>query len=52
MRSLAYACERWTSTYLLLLRFVLFVPITLAGLVLLVVRYGGWGRLRAAGESA
>ncbi len=39
-------------TYLLLLRFVLFVPITLAGLVLLVVRYGGWGRLRAAGESA
>jgi uncharacterized membrane protein YbhN (UPF0104 family) len=34
-------------SYLLLLRFVLIVPITLAGLVLLVVRYGGWARLRA-----
>lgn len=34
-------------SYLLLLRFVLFVPITLAGLVLLVVRYGGWSRLRS-----
>ena len=36
--------------YLLLLRFVLFVPITLAGLGLLVARYGGWSRFRAAGE--
>lgn len=35
-------------SYLLLLRFILFVPITLVGLVLLVVRYGGWSRLRAA----
>jgi glycosyltransferase 2 family protein len=34
-------------SYLILLRFVLFVPITLVGLVLLVVRYGGWSRLRA-----
>jgi uncharacterized membrane protein YbhN (UPF0104 family) len=34
-------------SYLLLLRFVLFVPLTLVGLVLLVVRYGGWQRLRA-----
>lgn len=34
-------------SYLILLRFVLFVPITLVGLVLLVVRYGGWARLRA-----
>jgi glycosyltransferase 2 family protein len=34
-------------SYLLLVRFVLFVPLTLAGLVLLVVRYGGWTRLRA-----
>lgn len=32
--------------YLLLLRFVLFVPITVLGLVLLVTRYGGLGRLR------
>lgn len=34
--------------YLVLLRFVLFVPITLVGLVFLVARYGGWSRLRAA----
>jgi glycosyltransferase 2 family protein len=34
-------------SYLLLLRFVLFVPITIVGLVLLVVRYGGWSRLRS-----
>ena len=33
-------------SYLLLLRFVLFVPITLVGLVLLVVRYGGWAKTR------
>jgi glycosyltransferase 2 family protein len=35
-------------SYLLLLRFVLFVPITVVGLVLLVTRYGGWARLRNA----
>jgi uncharacterized protein (TIRG00374 family) len=35
-------------SYLLLLRFVLFVPITAVGLIVLVVRYGGWSRLRAA----
>jgi uncharacterized membrane protein YbhN (UPF0104 family) len=35
-------------SYLLLLRFVLFVPITLVGLVVLLVRYGGWSRLRTA----
>jgi hypothetical protein len=35
-------------SYLLLLRFLLFVPITLVGLVVLVTRYGGWSRLRAA----
>ena len=34
--------------YLLLLRFVLFVPITVVGLIMLVTRYGGWSRLRAA----
>ena len=34
-------------SFLLLVRFVLFVPITLVGLVLLVTRYGGWARLRA-----
>ena len=35
-------------SYLLLLRFVLFVPITLVGLAFLVTRYGGWSRLRTA----
>ncbi len=35
-------------SYLVLLRFVLFVPITLVGLALLVTRYGGWSRYRAA----
>ena len=35
-------------SYLLLLRFLLFVPITVVGLVVLVTRYGGWSRLRAA----
>jgi uncharacterized membrane protein YbhN (UPF0104 family) len=33
-------------SYVILLRFVLYVPITLVGLVVLVVRYGGWARLR------
>jgi glycosyltransferase 2 family protein len=35
-------------SYLLLLRFVLYVPITVVGFVVLVTRYGGWSRLRAA----
>lgn len=35
-------------TYLLLLRFVLYVPITIVGLIVLVSRYGGWARLRQA----
>jgi glycosyltransferase 2 family protein len=35
-------------SYVLMLRFVLYVPITVVGLVILVVRYGGWSRLRAA----
>jgi uncharacterized membrane protein YbhN (UPF0104 family) len=34
-------------SYLLLLRFVLLVPITGVGLVLAVVRYGGWRQLRS-----
>jgi glycosyltransferase 2 family protein len=34
--------------YLLMLRFVLIVPITVAGFVLLVTRYGGLRRLRRA----
>jgi uncharacterized protein (TIRG00374 family) len=39
-------------SYLLLLRFVLFVPITVVGLGLLVVRYGGLSRIRAARAAA
>jgi uncharacterized membrane protein YbhN (UPF0104 family) len=39
-------------SYLLLLRFVLFIPITLVGFVLLVVRYGGLSRIRAARAAA
>jgi uncharacterized membrane protein YbhN (UPF0104 family) len=35
-------------SYLVLLRFVLFVPITLVGFAFLVTRYGGWSRLKAA----
>ena len=34
--------------YLVMLRFVIVVPITAVGLVLLVTRYGGLGRLRSA----
>ena len=34
-------------TYMLLLRFVLYIPITIVGLVILVTRYGGWSRLRS-----
>lgn len=33
-------------TYLVLLRFVLFVPITLVGLFFLATRYGGWSQIR------
>jgi len=36
------------TSYLLLLRFVLYVPITIVGLLILVLRYGGWARLREA----
>lgn len=35
-------------SYVILLRFVLYVPITVVGLVILVTRYGGWSRLRSA----
>jgi uncharacterized membrane protein YbhN (UPF0104 family) len=35
-------------SYLVLLRFVLFVPITVVGFILLLVRYGGFSRVRAA----
>jgi uncharacterized membrane protein YbhN (UPF0104 family) len=35
-------------SFLLLLRFVLFIPITVTGLILLVARYGGFAGYRAA----
>jgi uncharacterized membrane protein YbhN (UPF0104 family) len=34
--------------YLVLLRFVLFVPITLVGFLFLATRYGGWSQIRGA----
>ncbi len=34
-------------SYLLLLRFILYVPITVVGLGIMVLRYGGWARLRS-----
>jgi glycosyltransferase 2 family protein len=51
-RAVSSASRSAVLSYLLLLRFVLFVPITLAGLVLLVARYGGLQRVRAAWASA
>jgi uncharacterized membrane protein YbhN (UPF0104 family) len=38
-------------TFAILVRFILFVPITLVGLVLLLVRYGGLDRVRRAVRS-
>jgi uncharacterized membrane protein YbhN (UPF0104 family) len=38
--------------YLLMLRFVIVVPITLVGLILMVVRYGGLSKLRSARAEA
>ena len=35
-------------SYVILLRFVLYVPITVFGLVMLVTCHGGWSRLRSA----
>ena len=41
--------SHWVAvSYLLLLRFVLFIPITVTGLLLLVGRYGGLAGYRAA----
>ncbi len=39
-------------SYLIMLRFVLYVPITLLGFVVLVTRYGGWAKLREALRTA
>ena len=39
-------------SFALLVRAVLFIPITLCGLVLVVVRYGGWKAVRRARRRA
>jgi glycosyltransferase 2 family protein len=39
-------------SYLITLRFVLLVPITIAGLILVLMRYGGWERVRAGASDA
>jgi len=46
------APRRAVLSYLILLRFVLFIPITIVGFVVLVVRYGGLSRVKAAREAA
>jgi hypothetical protein len=40
--------ESLALSYLILLRFMLFVPITVVGLIVLLTRYGGWSALRSA----
>jgi uncharacterized membrane protein YbhN (UPF0104 family) len=52
MDAVSSASKSSILSYLLLLRFVLFIPITIVGLVLLVVRYGGLSRIRAARAQA
>jgi uncharacterized membrane protein YbhN (UPF0104 family) len=52
VHAVSSAAKSSVLSYLLLLRFVLFIPITVAGLVLLVVRYGGLSRIRAARAAA
>ncbi|HWK27746.1 MAG TPA: lysylphosphatidylglycerol synthase transmembrane domain-containing protein [Solirubrobacter sp.] len=39
-------------SYLLMLRFVIVVPITIAGLILMVIRYGGLAKLRSVRAEA
>jgi uncharacterized membrane protein YbhN (UPF0104 family) len=52
VNAVSTAAKRSVLSYLLLLRFVLFLPITVAGLLLLVARYGGLARVRAARAEA
>lgn len=52
MDAVSTASKSTILSYLLLLRFVLFIPITVVGLVLLVTRYGGLSRIRAARAEA
>jgi glycosyltransferase 2 family protein len=56
--AVAFGAKRLGATggqavsYLLILRFMLYVPITAFGFVVLVSRYGGWARLRSALRAA
>jgi glycosyltransferase 2 family protein len=52
VRAVSTASRTAALSYLLLLRFVLFIPITLVGFVVLVARYGGLSRVRAARAAA
>jgi len=47
-RTVTDASKSAVLSYLLLLRFILFVPITVVGFALLFLRYGGLARLREA----
>ncbi len=51
-RTVTDASKSTVLSYLLLLRFTLFVPITIVGFALLFFRYGGLARLREAREAA
>jgi glycosyltransferase 2 family protein len=52
VNAVSTVAKRSVLSYLVLLRFVLFLPITLAGLLLLIARYGGLTRVRAARAEA
>jgi len=52
VRAVNTASRATIVSYLLLLRFVLFLPITIAGFVALVLRFGGLARVRAARAAA
>jgi glycosyltransferase 2 family protein len=52
VKAVSSATRAAVLSYLLLLRFVLFIPITIAGFALLVARYGGLSRIRAARAAA
>lgn len=52
VRATTSASRSAVLSYLLLLRFVLFIPITIVGFLILVVRYGGLSRVRAARAAA
>lgn len=51
-RTVTDASKSAVLAYLLLLRFILFVPITVVGFAFLILRYGGLDRLREARSAA